>query len=87
MQDRDWSSDVCSSDLAAATRGAAAVVAGIPAPAMVPVIPAPARLPPLTALERAFVRIGFKDNGARKLCSVDGENVTLDACLTWMIKW
>ena len=64
---------------AARAAAAAAVVAGIPAPAMVPVIPAPAMLPPLTALERAFVRIGFTDNGARKLCSVDGENVTLEA--------
>ena len=46
---------------------------------MVPAVPAPARLPPLTELERAFVRIGFTENGARALCSVDGENVSLDA--------
>ena len=62
---------------AAAARGvaAAAAAAAIPAPAVVPAM----RLPPLTALERAFVGIGFTENGARQLCSVDGENVTLDA--------
>jgi hypothetical protein len=54
---------------AAAARAAAAVAAA----AAVPAIPAPARFPPLTALEQAFVRIGFTDNGARKLCSADGE--------------
>jgi hypothetical protein len=65
---------------AAAMRAAAVAAAeGIQPPAVVPVIPAPARLPALTALERAFVGIGFTENGARKLCSVDGENVTLEA--------
>jgi hypothetical protein len=64
---------------AAAARAAAAGVAGVPAPPVVPAVPAPARLPPLTAIERAFVRIGFTENGARALCSVDGENVSLDA--------
>ena len=48
-----------------------AAAAAVPA---VPVIPAPARLPALTALERAFVGIGFTENGARQLCSIDGEN-------------
>jgi hypothetical protein len=63
---------------AAAAAARAAAVAGVAA-VVVPAIPVPARLPPLTALERAFVGIGFTENGARKLCSVDGENVTLEA--------
>ena len=68
---------------AAAAAAAAVVAAAAAAPvavaAAVQAMPAPARVPPLTALEQAFVRIGFTDNGARKLCSPDGENVTLDA--------
>ena len=60
----------------AAADAADAADAAVPA---VPAIPAPARLPALTALERAFVGIGFTVDGARQLCLDDGENVTLDA--------
>jgi hypothetical protein len=44
-------------------------------------VPAPdiAAVPPLTLLESAFKRIGFSETGARKLCSIEGENVTLEA--------
>jgi hypothetical protein len=41
--------------------------------------PAIAAVAPLTLLEAAFMRIGFSETGARKLCSIEGENVTLDA--------
>jgi hypothetical protein len=34
---------------------------------------------PLTSLEAAFIRIGFSETGAKKLCSIEGENVTLEA--------
>ena len=61
---------------AAAAAGVAAAAAAVP---VVPAIPVPARMPALTALERAFVGIGFTESGARQLCSIDGENVTLDA--------
>ena len=60
----------------AAAAGVAAAAAAVP---VVPAIPVPARMPALTALERAFVGIGFTEDGARQLCSIDGENVTLDA--------
>jgi hypothetical protein len=44
-------------------------------------VPAPdiVALPPLTLLEAAFMRIGFSETGAKKLCSIEGENVTLEA--------
>jgi hypothetical protein len=47
------------------------------------VLPVARVLAPLTLLETAFVRIGFTEHGARGLCSIDGENVTLEA-LTYM---
>jgi hypothetical protein len=47
------------------------------------VFPAPdiVAVPPLTLLEAAFMRIGFPETGAKKLCSIEGENYTLEVLL------
>jgi hypothetical protein len=36
-------------------------------------------VPPLTLLEAASMCKGFSETGAKKLCSIEGENVTLEA--------
>jgi hypothetical protein len=48
-----------------------------------PVLPVARELTPLILLETVFMQIGFTEHGARQLCSIEGENMSLEA-LTYM---